>query len=37
SDIRASVTEAASSAKESGRLSRDVVIPNPHPDLSRYL
>ena len=37
SDVRASLTEAASSAKESGRLSRDVVIPNPHPDLSRYL
>ncbi len=37
SDVRAAVTEAASRAAEEGRLSRDVVIPNPHEDLSRYL
>jgi len=35
--VRASITEAARCAKEAGRLSRDVVIPNPHPELSRYL
>ena len=37
SAVRASVAEAARCAKEAGRLSRDVVIPNPHPELSRYL
>jgi microcompartment protein CcmL/EutN len=37
SDVRSSVTEAARSAKEAGRLSREVVIANPHPELSRYL
>jgi microcompartment protein CcmL/EutN len=37
SDVRAAVAEAAGLAAEAGRLSRDVVIPNPHEDLSRYL
>lgn len=37
SDVRSSVAAAARVAGEAGRLSRDVVIPNPHPDLSRYL
>ena len=37
SDVRAAVAEAAARAAEEGRLSRDVVIPNPHEDLSRYL
>ena len=37
SDVRAAVAEAATRAAEAGRLSRDVVIPNPHEDLSRYL
>jgi len=37
SDVRSSVAAAARVAGESGRLVRDVVIPNPHPDLSRYL
>ncbi|MDF1798074.1 MAG: BMC domain-containing protein [Planctomycetota bacterium] len=37
SDVRAAVAEAAGAASEAGRLSRDVVIANPHEELSRYL
>lgn len=37
SDVRSSVTAAARVAGDSGRLVRDVVVPNPHPELSRFL
>ena len=37
SDVRSSVTAGARCAKEQGLLAREVVIPNPHPDLSRHL
>lgn len=37
SDVRSAIAAAARVASEAGRLSRDVVIANPHPDLSRYL
>ncbi len=37
SDVRSSVTAGAQSAQGTGHLSRDVVIPRPHPELSRHL
>lgn len=37
SDVRSSVAAAARVANEAGRLVRDTVIANPHPELSRYL
>jgi len=37
SDVRSAVTAGARSAQETGKLEHDVVIPRPHPDLSRHL
>jgi microcompartment protein CcmL/EutN len=37
SDVRSSVQAGARLAEESGTLARQVVIPRPHPDLSRHL
>jgi microcompartment protein CcmL/EutN len=37
SDVRSSVQAGAKLAEESGTLARQVVIPRPHPDLSRHL
>lgn len=37
SDVRSSVTAGARLAQESGHLAREVVIPRPHPDLSKHL
>jgi len=37
SDVRSSITAGASDAEGRGLLSRQVVIPRPHPDLSRHL
>jgi microcompartment protein CcmL/EutN len=37
SDVRSAVMAGASSAAESGRLLRDVVIARPHVDLVRHL
>lgn len=36
-DVRSSVTAGARAAQEAGRLAREVVIPRPHPELSRHL
>lgn len=37
SDVRSSVQAGAQSAEETGKLARQVVIPRPHPDLTRHL
>ena len=37
SDVRSSITAGARMAQEAGQLTRDVVIPRPHPDLGRHL
>ncbi len=37
SDVRSAVAAGARSAQAQGLLHRDVVIPNPHPDLGRHL
>jgi len=37
SDVRSSITTAATLASERGHLVRDVVIPRPHADLVRHL
>ncbi len=37
SDVRSAVTAGARNAQEAGQLTRDVVIPRPHPDLVRHL
>jgi len=37
SDVRSAVQAGAKSAEESGTLARQVVIPRPHPDLTRHL
>ncbi len=37
SDVRSSVQAGAKSAEESGTLARQVVIPRPHPELTRHL
>jgi len=37
SDVRSSVAAAARRAQESGLLTREVVIPRPHPDLVKHL
>jgi microcompartment protein CcmL/EutN len=37
SDVRAAVGAGAGFAETRGELTRDVVIPRPHPDLVRYL
>jgi len=37
SDVRAAVSAGACSARETGKLAHEVVIPRPHPDLSRHL
>lgn len=37
SDVRSSVQAGARSAEESGTLTRQVIIPRPHPDLGRHL
>jgi microcompartment protein CcmL/EutN len=37
SDVRSSVTAGARHAQENGHLARQVVIPRPHPGLSRHL
>ena len=37
SDVRASVQAAARQADAAGHLAREVVIPRPHPDLTRHL
>lgn len=37
SDVRSSVMAASRQAESAGRLLRQVVIPQPHPDLSRHL
>lgn len=36
-DVRSAVTAGARAAQEAGRLAREVVIPRPHPELSRHL
>ena len=37
SDVRSSIATGARSAEEGGHLTRQVVIPRPHPDLVRHL
>lgn len=37
SDVRSAVAAGARQAQEKGLLTRDVVIPKPHPDLVRHL
>jgi microcompartment protein CcmL/EutN len=37
SDVRSSVQAGAKLAEESGTLARQVVIPRPHPDLTKHL
>ena len=37
SDVRSAVVAGARSAESTGHLERDVVIPRPHPELSRHL
>lgn len=37
SDVRSSIAAGASDADSRGHLARQVVIPRPHPDLTRYL
>ncbi|MCZ6598478.1 MAG: BMC domain-containing protein [Planctomycetota bacterium] len=37
SDVRSAVTAGARAADELGHLTRQVVIPRPHPDLARHL
>ena len=37
SDVRSAVHAAARSAEQAGHLAREVVIPRPHPELSRHL
>ena len=37
SDVRSSVAAGATLAQERGHLTREVVIPRPHPELGQYL
>lgn len=37
SDVRSAIAAGADSATRAGQLTRDVVIPRPHPDLVRHL
>lgn len=37
SDVRSAITAGAAQAESEGRLERSVVIPRPHPELSRHL
>ena len=37
SDVRSAIIAGARSARETGKLEQEVVIPRPHPDLSHHL